>query len=313
MSTIMEATEDVRVGPRSTDGKRPDVDKAVAKLDKLVTVMLNDPALFKTFLRYKGAMHNYSWGNLCLIYWDYLQRGLDGPVVTMGFHGWKAMGRMVRKGSKAIELLKPIIITKEVDDPTAPGGKRKETRCVGFEIIRKTFHIQDTDGPDYDPPTPKPMEDESDEQREASTNLCKWLTRMALDAGITKVRRDADTDAKLRDAHGCYRPDTDEIWIRSDLSMAQAAKTLTHEIAHYIAEHGKAVAYTTRSRPACEAIAEGAAFVVMSHFGYDTEAYTAPYVAGWTQDANVFKMVLRDITDVSKAIIDKTTATMEAK
>ena len=79
----------------------------------------------------------------------------------------------------------------------------------------------------------------------------------------------------LGQANGCMLPakaadtlkmDENTIIIKSTLDYAHAAKTLAHEMAHVVAEHGKVTNYHSEAtaRAACEAIAEGAAFVVMS-------------------------------------------------
>lgn len=350
---VMSTTAEVpakRVGPQHTDGRRPEVDAAVDKLDKAIERFINDPKAFGQFLKYKGRMHNYSWNNTMLILIDAWMRETEarlaleqctdddeaaalrhelelwetGGVITMGYRGWQGVGRQVRKGSKAIALFKPVLV-KDLDAEPLPSGKPR-LKCVGFEIIHKTFHIQDTDGPEYDTPTPKPMHD-TDDNIENSKNLCRWLSRTALDDfGVPKIMRDAKSDRLLGQAQGCMLPKTQTITrggekvtlyentiiISSKLSYAQAAKTLTHEIAHVVAEHGKVTNYQSdaQARAACETIAEGAAYVVMAHYGYDTNDYTVPYIAGWAKDTAVVKQVIKDISDVAKAIIDKVDARM---
>ena len=82
--------------------------------------------------------------------------------------------------------------------------------------------------------------------------------------------------------------------------------------APFIAQPRKATTYNSdaTAKAAYEAIAEGAAFVVMTHYGYDTTDYSVPYIAGWAKDTNVVKQVLKDIGDVAKTIITKTDARM---
>ena len=340
-----------RVGPQNTDGKRPEVDAAVEKLDKACTSFIEDPSAFREYLRMLGAMHNYSPFNTMLIYIDRLYRQLeeqerydawkkanprkrkgnpydperwDKALITMGYGGWRNQGRQVVKrasesnpnGSQPIALFKPIIV-KDQDKETG----KIQTKCIGFTIIHKTFHVQDTDGPEYETPTPKPMHD-TDETIEASQHLCRWLSRTALDdLGVPKIIRDKAGDKFLGRAEGAaitelggkktkYEENT--IFVKTTLDYCQAAKTLAHEMAHVIAEHGKVTNYhgDAQVRAACEAIAEGAAFVVMTHYGYDTTDYSVPYIAGWAKDTNTIKQVLRDIADVAKVIINKTDARM---
>lgn len=305
-----------KVGPQHTDGRKPDVDAAVEALDGMIERLLNEPGAFREYLKYSGAMHSYSMYNMLLIMVDAYRRQQqdiaaaetgadvdperwDRSLLTMGFHGWKNMGRMVRKGSKAIALLAPVIINVK-DDETG----EKRTKLIGFKIIHKTFHVQDTDGPDFEPMVPIPP----DANGENEKNMCRVLSKVALnDCGVSAIKRDDEHDTKLGKAHGCYVPSTGEVWIKSTNSYAHAAKTLIHEMAHCVAEHGKAINYQ-QQRAACEAIAEGVAFVVMEHYGYDTADYSVPYIAQWTGDTDTVKQCLKDISDVSKLIITKVDA-----
>ncbi|GIW56756.1 MAG: hypothetical protein KatS3mg082_3160 [Nitrospiraceae bacterium] len=51
---------------------------------------------------------NYSVGNQLLALWQCALRGIEpGPIHT--FKGWLRLGRFVRKGEKAITLVRPIV------------------------------------------------------------------------------------------------------------------------------------------------------------------------------------------------------------
>jgi hypothetical protein len=78
----------------------------------------------------------------------------------------------------------------------------------------------------------------------------------------------------------------------------QATKTLAHECAHHV----------TRARAGvntvdAETIAEGAAFVVLAHFGIDAGGYTFPYVARWATDRAVLTRNLEAIRAVAYTLI----------
>lgn len=350
-ATVQPETPVKRVGPQSTNGKRPEVDAAV---DRLVTVyerFRNDPSAFRMFLWLKGRMHKYSENNLALIMIDawlrqeeeqqkydawkkanprkrkgnpYDPSRWDKAMLAMGYTDWQNAGRQVIKrksddnpdGSQAIALFAPIFV-KDQDET----GKIKD-KLIGFKVIARTFHVQDTVGPEFETPTPKRMDDADDEETVENTKrLCRLLSRTALDdLGVPKIIRDASGDKKLGMAQGCLVTKAkgsiaeNTIIIKSTMSYAQSAKTLAHEMAHVVAEHGKVTNYHSdaQQRAACEAIAEGAAFVVMSHYGYDTTDYTVPYIAGWATDENTLRQVIKDISDVAKAIINKTEAKARA-
>lgn len=91
-----------------------------------------------------------------------------------------------------------------------------------------------------------------------------------------------------------------EIVVNGDLPAAARCKTLAHEIAHLVADHRA----NDGDRRDAEAVAEGAAFVVAAHFDLDTTAYSAPYIAGWTQDTARVRHLLDRIGKVAAEIID---------
>ena len=72
-----------------------------------------------------------------------MQLGRAEPINT--FSGWKALGRHVKKGEKAIELLIPIF-KKAVKETT----KGKRDQGAAFFMPRKNwFGIHQTDGDEY--------------------------------------------------------------------------------------------------------------------------------------------------------------------
>lgn len=308
---LLENSDPTMIGPQSTDGKNPAIDAAVSKLDAAIVRMLNDDESFKTFLQYKGAMHNYSWLNLMLITADYHERGLDGPMLCMGFKAWQKQGRQVRKGSKAITLFKPVLQYWRSYEGVTPGtsgakfdAKTKtfyllRSRAVGFELINKTFHVQDTDGPDFDAPVPIKLEDNS----ELASETYDKLADAARALGITSITQEPSNHGE----NGYYTPSEKSIHITTGLSFAQQAKTLAHEIAHHVChdlglDHHEVYRAT---RGSAEAVVEGAAFIVLSSFGIDTAQYSVPYITNWASDLNLIRRLMRDMDKVAKRIIEK--------
>ena len=89
------------------------------------------------------------------------------------------------------------------------------------------------------------------------------------------------------------------IWVRPEEPGAQQLKTLLHEVAHYYSE---GVFHIPRQD--AETIAESAAFVVGTHFGFDTGVRSFPYVALWAKDKKVLENNLGAIRRVSTTIIE---------
>src|SRR5207249_4065963 len=64
----------------------------------------------------------------------------------------------------------------------------------------------------------------------------------------------------------------------SDLSPAQKCKTLAHELAHIALGHE----HTLEGRSVKEVEAESVAYIIVRSAGLDSDTYSLPYVAGWS-------------------------------
>ena len=89
---------------------------------KLLQSAVNEPGALSQAYR---QFHTYSLGNQLLAMFQCHERGIaPGPMAT--FPGWKALGRHVRKGQKALTLCMPITVTRKGaadaadTDPDAP-------------------------------------------------------------------------------------------------------------------------------------------------------------------------------------------------
>ncbi|MCF8568423.1 ssDNA-binding domain-containing protein [Alicyclobacillus tolerans] len=86
------------------------VKEALERLEEGLVALL-DTEQWKRYLRFQSQFHSYSFHNTLLIF-------LQKPNATMvaGFHRWKAMGRLVRKGERGISILAPMFHTKPEDE-----------------------------------------------------------------------------------------------------------------------------------------------------------------------------------------------------
>jgi N-terminal domain of anti-restriction factor ArdC len=105
--------------------------------DAIVTEALNAPG--KLSERY-SAFWNYSLGNQ---WYAMVQLGRAEPIST--FPGWKTLGRHVKKGEKAIELLMPVF-KKSKDEVT---GEKREGSLSFFMPRRNWFGLHQTEGEEY--------------------------------------------------------------------------------------------------------------------------------------------------------------------
>jgi antirestriction protein ArdC len=263
-----------------------------AELETAIGNLLESDAGLREYLRVSGRMHNYSWGNRLLI-WSQLSAREQPMQQVAGFNRWKELDRPVRKGAKGIAILAPSTFTVTDDD----GEKRRILK--GFRCVY-VFAISDTgDGSIPHPPTPVPLTDDSDDSRDTLARL----TARSEQLGVTVDFQSAEHFERIGHpaAGGYFRPtEPDRIVVRSDRPAAERASTVAHELAH-------AVAYRLTTDGGGdyadgETVAEGAAFIVMSHEGLDSSAHAVPYIAGWAGDQKRVKRALALMAEVACTI-----------
>jgi len=120
-----------------------------------------------------------------------------------------------------------------------------------------------------DAPAPHLLAGASD----AGTWLWDRLAAFLVAEGLALIREETGR------ANGYYAPARRRVAVHARLSGDQATKTLAHECAHHVAGARAGV-----NSADAETIAEGAAFVVLAHYGIDASGYTFPYVARWAAD-----------------------------
>jgi hypothetical protein len=87
-----------------------------------------------------------------------------------------------------------------------------------------------------------------------------------------------------------------------ELSEAQAAKTLCHELAHVLLHDATRV---TEARDLAEVEAESVAFIVCHAAGMTTGDYSLPYVARWSGgDPAAVRARAERVVDASRSILD---------
>jgi antirestriction protein ArdC len=259
---------------------------ALALLEQGVTTLLTDDA-FAAYLRTLARFHQYSARNVLLIH---CQRP-DATRVA-GYRAWQALGRQVRRGEHGIRILAPhrrLLPLAETD----PADTERLEIITGFGVVT-VFDIAQTDGaPLPTPPVPQLLA--------GDTPVAIWLwNRLAIFLAAEGVNL---TRAALPQGLGCYLPLRRQVVVAASLTDVQAAKTLAHECAHHVALTVR-LDHLAGPRADAETIAEGAAFVLLAHYGLDTSAYTFPYVAGWAADRAVLARNLAAIRTTAARLID---------
>jgi antirestriction protein ArdC len=232
---------------------------------------------WRKMLTVAARFPTYSANNVLLI-------GAQRPEATRvaGFRTWQSLGRQVRKGEKGIAILAPCLYrpkepdkaarTSAVDDAarTEPGATRK---LRGFRVAH-VFDLAQTDG------EPLPDLGPAELTGPAPRDFLDRLVALVREGGFTVEQGDC------RGANGYTDFATRTVRVRDDVADAQAAKTFTHEIAHIRADHETRFlgryASSVGCRSQAEVEAESIGYLIASAAGLDAQAYSVPYVAGWS-------------------------------
>ena len=156
-----------------------------------------------------SAFHPFSLGNQLLAWGQCVAREIQpGPLAT--FPKWRALGRHVRKGEKAIVLCQPVTIKRSRDQEDGTEDAAVFTR---FVYRPHWFVLAQTDGQEL-PPTPIPS----------------WDRAKALDAlGVSEVPFDAIDGNVMGFARGRS--------IAVSPLNPMPHKTTFHEVAHVLLGH----------------------------------------------------------------------------
>src|SRR5207302_4762891 len=120
----------------------------IPKWSALLVEAVNKPGMI---MEAYSAFHTYSIGNQLLALVQCQIRGLQpGPINT--FPKWKELGRIVKRGERALILCMPI--TRKVSDEEAQEneGETGERTFTSFMHKARWFVISQTIGDEFTPP-----------------------------------------------------------------------------------------------------------------------------------------------------------------
>jgi hypothetical protein len=182
-------------------------------------------------------------------------------------------------------------------------GSVAPRRLSGFRIVH-VFDISQTDGPDL-PEAPRPVLLDG----QAPPGLLDGLTQQIQEHGFQLVRHDFDIP---HPGQGSPNGVTDylarTVLVRPDLTEAQTAKTLAHELGHVLL-HAPTRRPAALTREQAEVEAESVAYIVTAAHGLDSGTYTIPYVAGWSGgDRQVVADTAGRVLSTSRDILTRTPA-----
>lgn len=232
-----------------------------------------------TLTRYLAAMarfHRYSFHNVMLIY---TQR--EDASHVAGFHGWRKLGRFVRKGEKGILILAPMIF-KAAEAETAKSDEEKA--IVRFKAAY-VFDVSQTDG--------EPLPEFATVQGDPAGHL-ERLKQFVADQGIA-----LDFSASIAPARGVSRGG--RIELLPNLSPADEFSVLAHEIAHEMLHRGER--RTDTNKTIRETEAEAVAFVVCQSIGLETGTAASDYIQLYSGDKQTLASSLAFVQETATAII----------
>ncbi|QGH04090.1 PBECR4 domain-containing protein [Streptococcus dysgalactiae] len=230
-----------------------------------------DSDQYKQFLTTMSQFHHYSPRNIQLLL-------AQNPTVTAvaSFKKWKDdFGRTVNKGEKSLRVWAPVTVNKK-DSKTGEVILNKEGKPVKqtfFKLV-PVFDVSQTNGKEL----PK-LINELEGTHEDYANLYRASKEVSLDKGVAIEINNSPGEAK-----GYYSPNENKIVLKPGMSEQQTLKTLFHEMAHSDLHNNEAMKGKQLTRSTEELQAESVAYVVASHYGFDTGEYTFGYLASWSQD-----------------------------
>ena len=208
-----------------------------------------------------SLFHRYSMLNQTLAYSQLVGRDdvEIGPIAS--YKHWQELGRQVKKGSKAISLIMPVIVDKKDD-----AGNKTDEKMQLFIMRNNWFALSQTEGDEYKP-----------EEKSPNWNKDKALNEL----GITEIHFDY-VDGNVQG----YAQDQS---IAVNPIAASPHKTRFHEIAHIVLGHTKEnwlMDSETTPRDIKEVEAESCAYILCQLLGLSGAVESRGYIQNWLDGRN---------------------------
>lgn len=254
---------------------------------------------YKNYLATMSKFTSYSLNNTLLI----AMQKADATTVA-GYTTWKSLGRQVKKGEKAIQILAPIIYKKKREDEgeednrisdrgDKPLNEETEKILVGFKVVN-VFDYAQTEGE----PLPEIVH-KLDGSVDGYSDFMKALRGIS---PVPVILKNVEGSA-----NGFYDQANKYIAIDIDLSQEMHVKTGIHEVTHALL-HDRDNGMEKDSKhdiETKEVQAESVAFTVCQYYGIDTSDYSFGYISGWSsgKDLRELKESMEVIRKTAQMII----------
>ena len=234
-----------------TETQKPDIPKWSALLVEAV----NKPGLI---MKAYSAFWNYSVGNQILALIQCQLRGIQpGPINT--FPKWQTLGRVVKRGERALTLCMPLTRKRRDDESTDNDERPEEQTYTTFVHRARWFVVSQTYGSELGPIT-----------------IPKWDAEQALAAlGIERIafdKTDGNCQGFARGSQIAINP------------VAQLPhKTLFHELGHTLLHTSEGDFTDTEHTPRNlrEVEAESVALLCCEALGLEGADYARGYIQKW--------------------------------
>jgi len=251
---------------------------------------------WKRWLSLRRHFHGYSLANQLLI-------SLQLPTATRvaGFRAWLKLGYCVRRGERAIRIWMPIPPSRRDiaswEDEGSPTGERPRMRFKLGPVFDRS-QVEPLPPPaaaaPLDPPVAAPEGDD----------LAWALPRLAVLA--REVGCVVATELLPANCGGYFRPATRTIALNASISVNHQVKTFVHELAHALLHGERPEDEREFSYAEEELVVESVAFTVCGAIGLDTSGYSVPYLASWSESAEL------ETVQTAAAVIDGLASRIEA-
>jgi antirestriction protein ArdC len=232
---------------------------------------------WKQWLGLRRHFHRYSLSNQLLLA---LQKP-DGTRVA-GFRTWLKLGYCVKCGERALRIWVPIPPSKSAVEEWQRGGAIPEERP------RTRFKL----GPVFDrsqvAPLPPPAEPAPLDPpvRTIEGDDLAWvfprLVRLAGELGSGVL-----IEWMPGGQGGYFEPVTKRIALNEANPVNHQVKTLVHELGHALVRWDLELTDLEFTYSQEELVVESIAYTVCGSFGLDTAAYSIPYLACWSETAEL--------------------------
>ncbi len=232
---------------------------------------------WQRWLSLRRHFHRYSLANQLLI-------ALQMPHATRvaGFRAWLKLGYAVRRGERAIKIWVPVPPSKKKLEEWRAAGAVPEDRPRTWFRLGPVFDRSQVE-PLPPPAEPVPL-DPPIVTLDGDDLAWAWPQLVALADSIGSA---VTVKALPEGCGGLYEFKSLDIAINEAASVNQRVKTLVHELGHALvrAEPGDDERPMTYDEE--ELVVESVAYTVCGSLGIDTSSYSVPYLASWSEGAEL--------------------------